>query len=385
LDIQPVVTRRDLKRFVTFPWRIYRNDPNWVPPLIAGQLDKLTPGRNPFWDHAERALWLVLDAGRPAGTIAAILDHAGNRALGQTAGSFGFFECMNDPAAARLLFDTAADWLAERGMTAIRGPYSPGGNDEPGLLVTGYDTRPALMEGHNPPYYIELVEAAGFRKQWDTVAWLSIISPEARRIEDVLPPKLLRTAQWAANRSQARLRPVDIARWEAEVSVACEIYNAALADLPNNLPFPEPEFQQLAASFKPLVDRDLAFFAEVNSVPVAFAITLPDLNEALQHVNGRLGPIGLAKLWWHSRHLHRATFKMLMIRPEFRGRGLETLLITETARVIFARGYREVDMSLTGEDNENMQRMMAGMEMKVYRRYRVYEKTIDDRRKPKDE
>jgi len=377
LSIQPVVTQRDLKRFVTFPWRIYRDDPNWVPPLIAGQMDRLTPGRNPFWEHAERALWLATESGQPVGTIAAIVDHAQNRALGQAIGSFGFFECVNDPAAARLLLDTAADWLTTRGMKVVCGPYNPGINDEPGLLVEGYATRPALMEGHTPPYYTALVEAAGFHKQWETVAWLTIIPPEARRGEDVIPPKLLRTAQWAASRSQARLRPVDLSRWEAEVAVACKISNAALAHLPNNVPTPEAEFQHLAASFKPLVDPALAFFAEVNGEPVGFALTLPDLNEALQHVNGRMWPFGALKLWWHSRHLRRATFKILMIRPEFRGRGLESLLTTETARAIFARGFREVDMSLTGEDNENMQRMMAGLGMQVYRRYRVYERTID--------
>jgi GNAT superfamily N-acetyltransferase len=378
LSIQPVVTRRDLKRFVTFPWRIYRDDPNWVPPLIAGQMDKLTLDRNPFWEHAERALWLATEGGQPVGTIAAIVDHAQNLALGQAIGSFGFFECVNDPAAARLLLDTAANWLAARGMKVVCGPYNPGINDEPGLLVEGYATRPALMEGHTPPYYTALVEAAGFHKQWETVAWLSVFPPQARRVEDVIPPKLLRTAQWAASRSQARLRPVDLSRWEAEVAVACEISNAALAHLPNNVPTPEAEFQHLAASFKPLVDPALAFFAEVHGEPVAYAITLPDLNEALQHVNGRLWPTGALKLWWHSRHLRRATFKILMIRPEFRGRGLETLLITETARAIFARGFHEVDMSLTGEDNENMQRMMAGLGMQVYRRYRVYEKELGE-------
>jgi GNAT superfamily N-acetyltransferase len=376
LDIQPVVTRRDLRRFVTVPWRVYRDDPNWVPPLIAGQVDKLTPGRNPFWEHAERALWLATEGSRSVGTIAAIIDHAGNRALNQTFGGFGFFECVNDPAAARLLLDTAAEWLAARGMTVMHGPYNPGANDEIGLLVEGHDTRPALMEGHTPPYYIDLVEAAGFHKLWDTVAWLSVFPPEAQRVEDVIPPKLLRTAQWAASRSQARLRPVDLSRWEAEVTIACQIYNAALAHLPNHVPFPEAEFQHLSASFKPLVDPALALFAEVNGEPVAFALTLPDLNEALQHVNGRMWPTGALKLWWHSRHLRRATFKILMIRPEFRGRGLESLLTTETARAIFARGFREVDMSLTGEDNEEMQRMMAGLGMQVYRRYRVYEKEI---------
>jgi len=376
LSIRPVVTPRDLKRFVTFPWRIYERDPNWVPPLIDGQIEKLAPGRNPFWDHAERALWLAVDAGKPVGTIAAIIDHAQNRVLGQAIGVFGFFECVNDPAAARLLLDTAGAWLGARGMTVMHGPYNPGPNDEVGLLVEGYHTRPALMEGHTPPYYTELIEAAGFRRLWETVAWLAIIPPETRRFEEVVPPKLLRAAEWAAKRSQARLRSVDLTRWEAEVATACRIYNAALADLPNFVPLPEAEFQQLGASFKPLVDPGLALFAEVDGEPAGFALTLPDLNEALQHVNGRLWPTGMLKLWWHSRRLRRATFRILMIGPEFRGRGLESLLIVETARGIVARGFREVDMGLTGEDNENMQRMMAGLAMQVYRRYRVYEKEI---------
>ena len=208
-----------------------------------------------------------------------------------------------------------------------------------GLLIEGHDTRPALLESHTPAYYATLVEAAGFRKHWDTVAWLATIPPGTRRVEDVLPAKLLRAEEWARKRSQAKLRPVDLARWEAEVSMARKIYNAALADLPGNTPFPEAEFQRMSASFKPLVDPTLWLVAEVDGEPVGFALTLPDLNEALQQVNGRLGPIGMAKLWWHSRHLHRATFKILMIRPEVRGRGIETLLITETARAIFARGY----------------------------------------------
>ena len=380
LSIQPVVTQRDLKRFVTFPWRIYRDDPNWVPPLIAGQMDKLTPGRNPFWEHAERALWLATEGGQPVGTIAAIVDHASNRALGQAIGSFGFFECVNDPAAARLLLDTAANWLAARGMTVMCGPYNPGGNDEPGLLVEGHDTRPALMEGHTPPYYMRsgrgsrLPQAVGH-------GGLAVGFPTAGAARRRRHP-----AETAANGPMGR-KPF------AGPACARSIFPAGRPKSPSPVRSTMRRWRIcptacrsrkrnssiMSASFKPLVDPALAFFAEVNGEPVAFALTLPDLNEALQHVNGRLWPFGALKLWWHSRHLRRATFKILMIRPEFRGRGLESLLTTETARAIFARGFREVDMSLTGEDNENMQRMMAGLGMQVYRRYRVYERTIDDR------
>ncbi len=376
LTLQPVTTRRDLRRFVTFPWRIYRDDPNWVPPLIAAQMDKLTPGRNPFWADAERQLWLALDGRQPVGTIAAIVDHHANRTTGETAGSFGFFECVDDPAVARALLDTAAGWLAGRGMTVMRGPYNPGPNDEYGLLVEGHATRPALLEGHTPPYYVALVEAAGCHKHWESVAWLATVPPGARRVEDILPAKLLRATEWAEASSRACLRPMNLARWDDEIGLACRIYNAALAHLPNHVPVPEADFRHLAASFKPLIDPALALLAEVDGEPAGFALTLPDVNEALQHANGRLWPTGALKLWWHGRRLHRATFKILMVRPEFRGRGIEMLLMAETARAIFARGFREVDMSLTGEDNEAMQRLMAGLHMQVYRRYRIYEREV---------
>lgn len=378
LTLQPVVTRRDLRRFVTFPWRIYRDDPHWVPPLIAAQMDKLTPGRNPFWADAERQLWLAMDGRRPVGTIAAIHDRRANRALGETVGNFGFFECVDDTAVARALLDTAAAWLADRGMTVMRGPYSPGANDEYGLLVEGHATRPALLEGHTPPYYIPLVEGAGLRKYWESVAWLATVPSDARRVEEVLPPKLLRAAEWARARTRARLRPMDVARWDDEIDLACRIYNEALAHLPAHIPVTEAEFRNMAASFRPLFDPALALLAEVDGEPAGFVLTLPDLNEALRHANGRLWPIGALKLWWHSRRLRRATVKLLMVRPQFRGRGVEVLLMVETARAIFARGFREVDMSLTGEENEAMQRMMAGMNMRVYRRYRVYERRLGE-------
>lgn len=376
LTIQPITTRRDLRRFVTFPWRIYRGDPNWVPPLIGGQMDKLTPGRNPFWANAERALWLAERDGQPVGTIAAIIDHGHNRALGQAVGTFGFFECVNDQAVADLLLGTAADWLRGRGMTVMRGPYNPSGSDEVGLLIEGYDTRPALIEAHTPPYYVALVEAAGFTRYWDTMAWLARADPRTQTLADVLPERIFRIADRAKTRAGATLRPVNPARWDAEVELVVRLYNAALAHLPDFVPIPLAEFAAFATAFRPILDPDLALIVEVAGRPVGFALALPDLNEALQHVNGRLFPFGVLKLWWYGRRLHRVSFKILVVVPEFWGRGLESVLITEIARVALAKGYCEMDLSLTGEENENIQRLLAGLGMRVYRRYRVYQKVL---------
>jgi GNAT superfamily N-acetyltransferase len=304
------------------------------------------------------------------------VDYGHNRALGQTIGTFGFFECVNDQAVADLLLDTAAGWLQERGMTLMRGPYNPSGTDEVGLLIEGFDTRPALLEAHTPPYYVSLMEGAGFTKYLDTMAWLVRADPEARDVADVLPPRLVRVAERAQTHIAARLRPVNLAAWDAEVGLACRIYNAALAHLPDYVPVPEAEFAAFAAAFKPILDPDMALVAAVNGQPAGFALALPDFNEALQHANGRLFPFGALKLWWYGRRLHRATFKILMVLPEYRARGLETLLIVATARALWAKGYREADLSLTGEENENVQRLLAGLGMKVYRRYRVYQREL---------
>jgi len=376
LTIRSVASRRDIRRFVTFPWRIYRNDPHWVPPLIASQEARLDPAANPFWREAERALWLAERDGQPVGTIAAIVDRPRNRSLGQPIGTFGFFECVDDQAAARLLFDTAADWLRSAGMTLMRGPYNPSPADELGLLIEGHDTRPALLEAHTPPYYVRLVEAAGFTKYLESMAWLAQAPADARSADDVIPPKVARVAEYARKRLNPRIRPVSIAEWDAEVRLVCGLYNAALRHLPDFTPIPEAEFGHFAASFRPLLDPDLALIAEVNGQPAGFALALPDLNEALRHVNGRLWPFGALKLWWHSRRLSRATFKILTTLPEFQERGLGALLVVHVARALWAKGYREADLSLTGEENEAIQRILVGLGVRMYRRYRIYERPL---------
>jgi len=229
LTILPVTADRDVRRFVTFPWRIYRTDPHWVPPLIEAQMDRLDTARNPFWRNAERALWLVERDGVPVGTIAAIIDHTHNRTLTETLGTFGFFECANDQSVADLLLKTAADWLAARGMTAMRGPFNPSSTDEVGFLIEGFDTRPALLEAHTPAYYPALIESAGFKKHLDTMAWLVEVGPEPQDRAAVFPEKLIRVAERARARSGVRVRTIDMAHWDAEIGLAHRIFNAGLA------------------------------------------------------------------------------------------------------------------------------------------------------------
>lgn len=376
ISLRPVQSAHERKQFATFPWQIYQGDRFWVPPLIEDRLYKLDPQRNPFWKTADQYLWMAWLDDQPAGTIAAIIDHHGNEVLGEKVGTFGFFECIQDREVARNLLDSAADWLAKKGCSKMRGPYSPTQTDESGILVEGFNTRPAILMGHNPPYYPSFFEENGFIKFDDLLARIWRRKAEYTRIEDGLPEKLLRVAEIAAKRPDVIIRNIRMKDWDAEIRLACEIYNLALGDLPDYIPIPLEEFRAFAESFKPLINPRFALVIEVGGRPVGFALALPDVNEALQHVNGRLDWLGLAKLWWYSRRLSRICFKILMILPDYHNRGIEAVLGMKMAHEIWDAGYREVDLSLTGETNIRSSLFQQNIGAEVYRRYRIYEKRL---------
>ncbi len=289
----PADTRRELERCFRFARTVYRNDPNWVEPILADRLAKVDPGRNPFWRTAERRLWMALRGEDVAGTIAAIHDRRSNEALHQSLGTFGFFECLEDPEAAGLLVDTAAAWLATRGLSAMRGPYNPSADDEPGILVEGFDTLPAIMEGHAPPYYARLLEGAGMRKHQDMFARLIVRPPGDHPFLEDAAPRLRRAIEIAGRRDRGVvIRTLDRRRWDEDIRIACRLFNAALAYLPEHVPVSEEEFLAMAEGLKPILDDELALLAEVDGRPAGFALVLPDVNQALRHVHGRLGLIG---------------------------------------------------------------------------------------------
>jgi hypothetical protein len=376
LTIKPVETKQELRSFIHFPWIVNKGDPNWVPPLINDRFGKLDVEKNPFWQSAERQLWLALKDGEPVGTIAAINDIRREQKLRDGIGGFGFFDCINDIEVTRGLISTAGKWLSDRKFHLMRGPNNPSGSDECGILVEGFDTRPAILEAHNPPYYASLLEQSGMRKNQDVVARLIHRREDATELKDVLPEKLIRVAELVKKRPDLTLRPVNLKAWDHDVRIACDIYNQALGTLPEYIPMSQDEFRNFANSFKSLVSPDLVKLAEVNGKPVGFGLALPDINQALQHVNGRLNLLGLMKFLWFRRKLDRASFKILVMIPQFIGSGIETALVVEVAQALFNKKFKEVDMSLTGDENEKSNRYQDNLGMKIYRRYRFYEKNI---------
>lgn len=375
VSIRSVDDRRTMEQFIRFPWRIYANDPQWVPPLIGVQRDKLDPAVNPFWRHAERKLFMAMRGGEPVGTIAAIVDREPH-AVSSGDGVFGFFESIDAPDVARALLDAAGEHLRSHGRTRMIGPYSPASTDEYGVLIDGFDTRPSLMEAHSPRYYAALMESAGMSKLRDAYAWLVKAPPGTTRAEELFPERLASVVRHVRRSAGVHMRALDPSRWDAEVETVCRLFNESLATVPEFVPLALAEFRATTKSFRSFAEPEFVRFIEVDGQPVAFALAVPDINEALQRVNGRLFPVGALRLWWKRRHLRRASFKILGVLPKYRHRGFDALLVLEVAQALLDRGYTEADLSMTGEENTRINGYLEALGLEIYRRNRVYARML---------
>ena len=374
LSVEPVVTSRRRRAFLLFPWRIYRDDPRWVPPVLSERAARLDPARNPLFEHGEAEPFVAVRDGRVVGTIAAAVDRRANQSHHEQVAVFGFFECVDDYAVAQALLDQAVAWARARGLVTLRGPRSFSANDEPGLLIEGRKTPPAILMGWTPPYYVDFVERYGFRKWKDALAYRMYRDDlPAGEGDDVLPARLVRVAEYARRRYGYTVRHVDLDRWDADMETARHIYNRSLGTLPEFTPMEEREWRQQAEKLRPLIDPDLAVFAQVDGREVGFGLGLPDVNQALLHCNGLRYPWNYLQPWWHSRRISGLSFKILALLPEYWGRGLDALIYLEIARQMLRQGYQWVDMSLTGEDNPMTNKLATRMGVRLDKRYRTYE------------
>jgi GNAT superfamily N-acetyltransferase len=373
IRIEPVCSARDLETFVRFPWHIYPGDPYWVPPLLDARRERLDTHKNPFWKTVTRELWIAWRGQEAVGTVAAFLPL---EPTPERLGYFGFFEAIREVEVARLLLSTAEAWLGAHGVKLLRGPYNPSLNDETGVLVEGFQTRAAIMQGHNPDYYPEFFERGGYERYADMLARLVQLPALSQSVEECLPPRLYAVAARASQRPDLRIRPLRPGAWEDEMRLACALYNASLVRVEGFVPIPLDEFMSVAEGFRPILSPDMALIAELKGKAVGYVLALPDVNEALQPLNGRLNPLNMLRLWFGTRHLKRACLKILVILPEFQGRGVEAVLIYELTKAILKHGYAEVDMSLAGDDNPQSTLFQEHLGFKVYRRYRVYQKEI---------
>ena len=367
MQIAPVGDGRGLDRFIAFPYNQYRGDPLWVPPLRMDVRTLLTPGKNPFFQHAEAQYFVGQSDGRTVGRIAAIKNEAHNRTWNDRVGFYGFFECVHDHAVANALFDAAAQWLRAHGLRAMRGPVSPSINDECGLLVEGFDTPPTLMMPHNPAYYVALHDGYGFIKAKDLLAF------ESTGVR--MPDRIARAATVIAERKGITLRPLSMKRFREEVELVKALYNQAWEKNWGFVPLTEAEIDHLAKQLKPIVVPDLVCFAERQGAVIGFAVALPDFNVALKHnPSGRI--YGLPMILWHARRINRLRILLLGTLKEYRMTGVDALMYHWIWTKGLAHGYIWGEGGWILEDNAPMVNAALQLGFRPYKTYRIYDKPL---------
>jgi GNAT superfamily N-acetyltransferase len=377
LRVREILPGESVRPFVDLAWTINARDPHWVPPLrmaVEGLLDRR---KHPFHQHADAAYFLAERGGRPVGRIAAVVNHQYNRFHGDRTGFFGLFECADDADAARALVEAASAWLRERGMERMVGPMNLSTNDElssPGVLVEGFDTPPAVMMSHNPPFYARLLEGAGLAKEKDLLAyWMASPEPPARAVAAM---------ERLARRIGVRIRPVRMRELKEEVRRVQEVYNAAWSQNWGFVPMTEAEFEHMAKEMRPVVDPELVLLAEKeDGEPVGFLLALPDLNRAFRHLpDGRLFPFGVFRFLWHRRRIRSLRVLTLGLKPGYQHLGLGAAMYLHAFRVGAERGYRTGEASWVLEDNQEMRGAMEKMGAAAYKRYRVFHAPLESGR-----
>jgi hypothetical protein len=373
IDIRPVKTRHEQETFLTFPWRIYRGDPIWVPPLLPERRKVLDPARGTFFQRSGYAQCFVAwDGSTPTGTICAAEDTLTNAQRGLKDGMFGFFECINDANTARSLLDTAAAWLRARGLQTLYGPFNLDYEDSYGVLLEGRDRPPALLCGHTPPYYQAFMEDYGMQPaRGDNLAFALELddSPALRQLEQA--------AVRARRHPTTRIRGARFDRWDEEIGHVHLLMNKALAHLPDFIPWQRQTLVDLFEPFRKIADPELILFAEVNGETIGFLPGIPDLNAAFKHANGLRYPWNVLPLLWYLRRQPAClTVKSILVLREHWGSSAVMLLMGEMLARARARGYRWVDLSLTSADNPRTPILAERLGARIYKRYRVYRKAI---------
>lgn len=365
-----------MRRFIGVPWELEARGgwSGWVPPLRVTVRDALDRVRNPFYAEADRELLLAWRGERVVGRIAAIENRAHNLFHGDRTGFFGFFECADDQEAANALFTSAADWLAGRGLQAMRGPMNPSTNYECGLLVEGFDRRPAFMTAWNPPYYDALCRGAGLRPVKDLLGfWF-----DGRGSGYALPAFVHRLAERAVERGRVRFRDLDPSRFEEEVATLWALYNGAWERNWGFVPMSRGEFWHMAKEMKSLLDPRFAFLAEVEGRPAGFMLALPDYNEVLvTNRSGRLLPFGALRLLLGKRRIGTFRVMALGVGEEFRSRAILALFTREIMRRGREHAKEGAEASWLLEDNQMIVKPMRAMGGRETRRWRVYEREVE--------
>lgn len=370
ITIERVDSPARKREYIRLPFRINRGDPVWVPPLLMDSRNSLDRKRHPFHEHADVEFLLARDGnGKAVGRVCAIVNHAFVEYHGEKTGHFGFFEAYRNQDAATALLNSASEWVRKRGMERIQGPFNFSTNETCGCLVEGFDTPPMVMMPHNPPWYQELILGAGFRKEMDLLAYWA---EKDRHDFD----RLTRVAELVRRRENVSLRPIDIRNFTADLRVIMDIYRECWSENWGFVPTTRREFDTLAQEMKLMIVPSMAPVVEFDGVPVAFGVALPDANIGIRKGGGRLLPTVLAlKVPPFRVRIDRVRVLLMGVKKEFRGRGLEALIVDSIVRESHRLGMGRGELSWVLENNTPMRAILEkDIKADIYKRYRIFQK-----------
>ena len=370
MEIIEATTPQHLKEFVELPYRLYRHDPMWVPPLKSEQMAQFDRKKNPMLDHCTTRLFLASHNGAVVGRVAAFTDQLAMEHWLQPIGLFGSYECENNPEASQLLLQTARDWLVSQGMIAMRGPWSFA-SQEWGLVVEGYTPAPVIMAPYNPPYYNDQLTAFGLQKAKDLIVYEADVAGGYQ-----VPERYLTMTERIAQRYGVKVRGVRMDRLEEDVMTLVDVANRSICDNWGFYPVTPDEARAMARDLKQVVNPRALLIAELaDGTPIGFAMSLPDINLVLKGMRGSLLPFGWLKMLTQLPRIQQYRMWALGVIPEYQGRAIDTLLYRATYDAIYSEKLR-LEINYVLEDNDRMNNALMRLGVTPIRRYRVYEMTI---------
>jgi hypothetical protein len=372
LQVVKVERKSDLNEFIRLPWSLYKDDPNWIPPLILERRMQLSP-KNPYFEHAKFCSWITYRNGKPVGRISAQIDRLHIDRYQDATGFFGMLEAEDDSLTFRALLSTAESWLRDQGMQQISGPFNLSINQELGLLVDGFDTPPSMMMGHARPYYADRIEKDGYQKEKDLLAYIintdSKMTAAAKRIT-------------ARAKDRIHIRRLQKSDFVNELEIIRDIFNDAWSQNWGFIPWTEAEFEHLGKDLKMLADEELVKIAEADGKPAAFMIVLPNINEVIRDLNGRLLPFGWLKMLWRLKvkYPKSARIPLMGVRSQYHnslmGAALAFGIFADVQQQVLKRGIKEIELSWILEDNMRMRNIIESNSGRVYKTYRIYSKKL---------
>jgi GNAT superfamily N-acetyltransferase len=375
VTIRPVKTKKDRQAFVDFAWEVYRDDPHWVPPLKDEVHGLITPGKNPWFEHGKAEFWLAERGGKVVGRISAQVDDLVQEHMEPGIGNWGFLDAL-DEETAHALIKTAEEWLRQQGMTKSLGPISLSIWDEPGLEIEGFDEDPTVMMGHHKPEYRGWIESAGYEKAKDLLTY-------EIGIADWWDERIMRLIEAGERNPRLRIRKVDKSKFNEEARVILNLLNEAWSNNWGYVPLTESEIRYAGKKLKPIIYNELVRVAEYDGEPIAFMMTLPDINELIKDLNGELFPFNWAKLLWRLRKpkTGRARVPLMGVAKRFHGTRMATqlafMLIEFTRRdAVRMFGIRTGEFGWILEDNKGMLSIAQLPGAKINHRYRIFEKRL---------